>query len=257
LRGWMGGQPAEEQDAPGASVLAEWNKYSGGSDVEGGRLNGVAAGPAPSASTPFMVGLAGAKFMGSALSGSFNRAASGLHEGATSVGSSVARAGESVSTVMGDLPANFQVPTTQQLTYFAAFFGAGLFFLVIAFGIALPVIVLAPAKFAFSFTMGCGLIMSAFAALKGWKKQVSHMMEKERLPFSLGYLGSMVGTLYAAMVMHSYIFSIACSAAQVVALLYYVMSYFPGGTAGVKFVLGMMYRTATSCFSSGSRAILG
>lgn len=91
LRGWMGGQPAEEQDAPGASVLAEWNKYSGGSDVEGGRLNGVAAGPAPSASTPFMVGLAGAKFMGSALSGSFNRAASGLHEGATSVGSSVAR----------------------------------------------------------------------------------------------------------------------------------------------------------------------
>lgn len=28
--------------------------------------------------------------------------------------------------------------------------------------------------------------MSAFAALKGWKKQVSHMMEKERLPFSLG-----------------------------------------------------------------------
>lgn len=50
-------------------------------------------------------------------------------------------------------PCSFQVPTTQQLTYFAAFFGAGLFFLVIAFGIALPVIVLAPAKFAFRYEL--------------------------------------------------------------------------------------------------------
>jgi len=130
-------------------------------------------------------------------------------------------------------------------------------FLLFAFGFALPVIVLAPAKFAFSFTIGCAMIMSAMAALRGWKSQVNHMLEWERMPFSICYLGSMSGTLYAAMVMHSYVLSIVCSAAQVVALLYYIMSYFPGGTAGVKYVLVMASRTASACFAKGGRLILG
>ena len=37
---------------------------------------------------------------------------------------------------------------------------------------------------------------------------------------------------------------------QVVALLYYLMSYFPGGTSGVKFMLGLFYQAATRCFAS-------
>jgi len=249
---------ATQDSEPSASVLAEWNKYSGdtsSADVETG-----AGGQAPastSATSAFMVGLAGAKLMQKTFSSGFSYAATSVQDGASTVQTNMSRVGETVSSNIPGLPTDFTMPTTQQFTYFAAFMAGGIFFLILSFTIALPVIVIAPAKFAFSFTMGCGLIMSAFAALKGWKAQVSHMMQKERLPFSIGYISSMLGTLYAAMVMHSYLLSIICSAAQVVALLYYVMSYFPGGTAGVKLLLNMMYRTAASCFTTASRAVVG
>jgi len=254
LRKWTG--TLEEDKGPSPSVLAEWNKYATASttDVEAGGASS-AAGVATSSSSSLLN--TGYKYFSETVSAGVGRAATSVQDGASSVSSSVSRVGESLNASIPGLPQDFQMPTTQQFTYFAAFLGGGIFFLALAFTIALPVIVIAPAKFAFSFTVGCALIMSAFAALKGWRAQVNHMMQRERLPFSLGYLGSMLGTLYAALVMHSYILSIACSGAQVVALLYYVMSYFPGGAAGVKLFLGMFYRAAASCFSTGTRAVLG
>ena len=80
----------------------------------------------------------------------------------------------------------YRMPTTQQFAYFFAFVGAGLVFMVIAFSIFLPVIVLAPSKFALSFTLGSILVMSGFAALRGWKQQASHMFSAARLPFTAG-----------------------------------------------------------------------
>ena len=43
---------------------------------------------------------------------------------------------------------------------------------------------------------------------------------------------------------------------QVVSLLYYLMSYFPGGTQGVKFMLGLFWQALQSCFSSVQRMVL-
>lgn len=80
----------------------------------------------------------------------------------------------------------YRMPTTQQFAYFFAFVGAGLVFMVIAFSIFLPVIVIAPSKFALSFTLGSLLVMSGFAALRGLKQQASHMFSAARLPFTAG-----------------------------------------------------------------------
>jgi hypothetical protein len=70
--------------------------------------------------------------------------------------------------------------------YFFSFMGAGVLFLFLAFFIGLPTLLLSPSKFALFFTIGCCMIMSGFAALKGWRSQMAHMMERERLPFSAG-----------------------------------------------------------------------
>lgn len=43
---------------------------------------------------------------------------------------------------------------------------------------------------------------------------------------------------------------------QVVALLYYLMSYFPGGTQGVRFMLGLLYSAVWGCFSSAKKLLL-
>jgi hypothetical protein len=64
-------------------------------------------------------------------------------------------------------------------------------------------------------------------------------------------------TLYAALIMKSYVLSLLCSGLQVVALLYYLTSYYPGGTSSVKFMLSMFGSAASSCFSTCSTLVFG
>lgn len=76
-------------------------------------------------------------------------------------------------------------------------------------------------------------------------------------PPPAGYVGSIVLTLYAALIMHSYVLSLLCSVLQVVALLYYLTSYYPGGTSSVKFLLSMFGSAAGTCFSSCTAMMFG
>ncbi|KAI3838329.1 hypothetical protein MKW92_033756 [Papaver armeniacum] len=121
-------------------------------------------------------------------------------------------------------------------------------FVFIAFTMFLPVMVLMPQKFAICFTIGCAFIIGSFFALKGPKNQLLHMTTRERLPFTLGFFGSMVGTIYVSMVLHSYILSVLFSVLQVLALSYYALSYFPGGSAGLKFLTSTLTSSILRCF---------
>ena len=136
------------------------------------------------------------------------------------------------------------------MTMMFSFLAASALFLFLAFFLFLPTIILSPSKFALSFTLGSVCLMASFSALRGWRQQLAHMTTPERLPFSVGYVASILATLYAALFMHSYILSLFCSGLQVIALLYYSASYFPGGTTGVKFILNMAWSAVTSCFGS-------
>lgn len=98
---------------------------------------------------------------------------------------------------------------------FFCLLGGGLFFLFMAFFLFLPVIILSPSKFALAFTIGCCLILSAFAALKGWRRQVAQMFARDRLLFTSSYLGSIVLTVYASIIMKSYLLSLVASGLQV------------------------------------------
>ncbi|KAJ0112148.1 hypothetical protein Patl1_01791 [Pistacia atlantica] len=159
----------------------------------------------------------------------------------------------SVSKGVRELPGSFQsatsnVPSGKSLIYFSLLLAAGVFFVFIAFTMFLPVIVLVPQKFAICFTVGCALIVGSLFALKGPKTQLAHMFSKERLPFTLGSIGSMVGTIYVSMVLHSYILSVLFSVFQVVALSYYAISYFPGGSFGLKFMSSSLTSSILRCF---------
>jgi len=70
----------------------------------------------------------------------------------------------------------------------------------------------------------------------------------QRLPFTVGFVGSMVATIYVSMVMHSYILSVFFSVLQVLALAYYAISYFPGGSAGMKFLSSTLVSSVLRCF---------
>ncbi|KAI3955073.1 hypothetical protein MKW92_053098 [Papaver armeniacum] len=96
--------------------------------------------------------------------------------------------------------------------------GSWSFFVFIAFTMFLPIMVLMPQKFAICFTLGCIFIIESFFALKGPKNQLAHMSSKERLPFTLGFIATMVGTGYMSKVLRSYLFKFAAAAALVIAV---------------------------------------
>ncbi|KAH9325914.1 hypothetical protein KI387_006092, partial [Taxus chinensis] len=131
-----------------------------------------------------------------------------------------------VSKGVRDLPGNVQsaassFPSGKALMYFGLLLATGIFFIFIALILFLPVMVVMPQKFALSFTLGCLFIILSFFALKGPKTQLRHMVSKERLSFTIGFVGSMAATIYVSMVLHSYLLSVIFSGVQVLALVYY------------------------------------
>ncbi|KAG5735585.1 Protein transport protein sft2 [Termitomyces sp. T112] len=98
----------------------------------------------------------------------------------------------------------------------------------------LPLIVLRPSKFALSFSLGSLLVMFGFSVLIGPINHLKHLLSPERLPFSAIYFSSLGLTLYFSLGAHSYLGSLICGAVQVVALVAYVVAYFPGGTSTLR-----------------------
>lgn len=214
----MGGPSSSSgREKSPASLLADWNAY--------------AASQEPDSSALGFDLEAAVRTANDKVSGSFNVVSKGVR----------------------DIPGSFQsaatnVPSGKSLMYFSLLLATGIFFVFIAFAMFLPVMVLMPQKFAICFTIGCVFIIGSFFALKGPKNQLAHMFSRERLPFTLGFISSMVGTIYVSMVLHSYVFSVLFSVLQVLALSYYAISYFPGGSAGMKFLSSTLTSLILKCF---------
>ncbi|KAF8523810.1 SFT2-domain-containing protein [Gautieria morchelliformis] len=128
------------------------------------------------------------------------------------------------------------------LGFGACLLGAAACFLV-AF-ISLPLLALRPAKFALAFSLGSLLVMFGFAILSGPIAHLKHLFSKERLPFTFAYFSSLALTLYFSIGRTSYLGSLIAGIVQVVALVSYVLAYFPGGTSTLRFGGQMALRGA-------------
>ncbi|WOL06405.1 protein transport protein SFT2 [Canna indica] len=220
---WFTGGPSGgaggELQKTSSSLLADWNSYASSKS------------PEDSSASAFGFDIESAvRTANDTVSGTFNVVSKGVRE----------------------LPGSFQnatsnVPSGKSLVYFGLFLASGVFFIFVAFTMFLPVMVLMPQKFALCFTLGCALIIGSFFALRGPKNQLAHMFSKERLPFTSLFIGSMVGTIYVSMVLHSYILSVLFSVIQVLALTYYSISYFPGGSTGIKFLSSALTSSVLKC----------
>ncbi|KAJ7147336.1 ER-to-golgi vesicle protein transport Sft2 [Mycena filopes] len=114
--------------------------------------------------------------------------------------------------------------------------------------LTLPFIVLPgrARKFALSFTLGSMLVMFGFSVLIGPINHVKHLVTAERLPFTLVYFSSLGLTLYFAMGLHSSVLSLIASVVQILALISYVLAYFPGGSATLRLAGSTAFRSASS-----------
>ena len=74
----------------------------------------------------------------------------------------------------------------------------------------------------------------SFSFLWGPYSHLVHLFSKERLPFTVVYLSSLIATLYFAMGLQSAILTPIAAVLQVIALLWFVISYIPGGQTGLR-----------------------
>ena len=119
----------------------------------------------------------------------------------------------------------------------------------------LSVVLLAPSKFAVSFTLGSACFMGSFALLQGPWSWFKSVCSKERLPFTLSYFGSMGITLYACLSLRSYVLTLAFSSLQLLALAWYGSSYVPGGRTGMYFVTKMLGRMLKGCVETAGKCL--
>ncbi|KAK8156247.1 Got1/Sft2-like family-domain-containing protein [Phyllosticta citrichinensis] len=97
------------------------------------------------------------------------------------------------------------------------------------------IFVLKPTKFAVLWTMGSVLFLASWAVMMGPKQYVQHLVSGPRLPFTAAYFGTIALTLYFSLGLHSTFLTLISSIAQLICLLWYLVSYFPMGSSGLRF----------------------
>jgi len=113
---------------------------------------------------------------------------------------------------------------------------SGLFF-TLGFTVGIPMITIRPQKFALCFTFGSLTFMGSFAILRGPETHIKGMLAQDRLAFTIFYVGSMLMTLYFTFSVRGvsgYVSVLFASAMQLLALLWYLITFLPGGAQGMK-----------------------
>lgn len=109
---------------------------------------------------------------------------------------------------------------------------------------------LKPRKFAALWTLGSLLFVISFGVLQGPASYLLHLISAERLPFSLAYFGSMIATMVFSLGMKSTLLTIIAVIVQILAAIWYTVSYFPMGTQSLKFASRIGARQVTSWINS-------
>ncbi|CAN3354266.1 protein transport protein Sft2p [Diutina catenulata] len=131
-------------------------------------------------------------------------------------------------------PGWFQLSRVERLVGFAACLGASALCFVICF-FMFPVLALRPRKFGILWTMGSLLFVVSFGVLQGPVAYTRHLFSAHRVVFTSVFFGSVLMTLWSAVVLKSSIMTIICSVVELFAVAYYLVSYFPFGASAMTF----------------------
>ena len=108
----------------------------------------------------------------------------------------------------------------------------------------LPFVLTSPKKFSFCFAVGSVLVLISFLFLVGTKKYVTKLFENKRLLISIMFILSIFIGIGFSLGNH-YFISLICSFIQFISLIMFILTFIPGGRAGIDCIK----RTLTSPFT--------
>ncbi|CAL5873431.1 uncharacterized protein PFLUO_LOCUS7710 [Penicillium psychrofluorescens] len=122
----------------------------------------------------------------------------------------------------------------RMLIFAACNLGAAVCFLICFF--LFPALAIKPRKFAILWSVGSLLFLISWAVLMGPWTYAKHLVSGPRLPFTAAYFGSIALTLYFAVGLQNLLLTLISCIFQLVALVWYAVSYFPMGSTGLQYV---------------------
>ncbi|KAL9009067.1 MAG: hypothetical protein Q9173_005875 [Seirophora scorigena] len=128
----------------------------------------------------------------------------------------------------------FALSRWDRLLVFGACNAAAVVCFVICFAL-FPVLSVRPRKFAILWSLGSMLFLASWAVLMGPLQYAQHLISGPRLPFTAAYFGSITLTLVFAIKLQNTILTLLSAIVQLVALVWYLVSYFPMGGTGLRF----------------------
>ncbi|KAL0267780.1 UNVERIFIED_CONTAM: hypothetical protein PYX00_009951 [Menopon gallinae] len=136
----------------------------------------------------------------------------------------------------------------QRLTLFCICVALGLFF----FGSSaflVPFLIVKARKFSLLFTLGSLFMVFSFSFLWGPVNHLKHLFSLDRFMFTFTYFGTLILTLYFAMAVQSTPWTVVFAVLQVIALIWFLLSYIPGGHTGLKFFTQLCKSSITNSVS--------
>ncbi|KAJ8061336.1 hypothetical protein OCU04_010399 [Sclerotinia nivalis] len=127
----------------------------------------------------------------------------------------------------------FALSRWDRLLLFAGFNIGALACFVICF-VLFPYLIVLPTKFAILWTLGSMLFLASWAAMMGPWTYISHLISAPRLPFTTTYFGSIGLTLYFSLGLRSKPLTLISAIIQIICLTWYLVSYFPMGSSGLR-----------------------
>jgi hypothetical protein len=109
-----------------------------------------------------------------------------------------------------------------------------------------PVLIAKPRKFVILWTFGSILFLSSFAVMMGPTAYVRHLSSGPRLPFTAAYFGSLGLSIYFSVGLQNTILTLFSAIVQIACLLWYLISYFPMGSSGLRLATSFGARRAAA-----------
>jgi hypothetical protein len=103
----------------------------------------------------------------------------------------------------------------------------------------LPVVIISPSKFCTCFSIGSTIILSSFIFVYGTKAYMEKLFEKNRFPFTILFLLSIILGLYFS-ISGNYFISIMLAGFQLITLIVFTLTFIPGGSSGISFIGQML-----------------
>ena len=162
------------------------------------------------------------------------------------IGQSMSSLGDSVSSqfqeLQGMLPSEagpLSAAFRQRMLNSVYLLIASAVFGTLAFFVGLPTLILRPAKFVVLMTLSTLCAASSVVVMQKPSVFLGNLLKSgpdKVLPVAFVFL-SMIFTLYVAIFVHKYILVMAAAALQILAMLYYLSTFVPGGSTGLMVLL--------------------